>query len=211
MAWNLRSLNNKTDKDKLENFLHVLIDNDISIACITETWFDAESGTFSKSIKDSGYNLFHSFRDNQRGGGTAIMCRKGIDVKKGQSSSSKYESFEYTYAFLKKPNDTRRLLLMCVYRRPEIPIDTFCTEFEMLMDEVWQKAHSMIVVGDLNVWADMKTDKKAKKVGKLFNAFGLSQTIEGATHISGHTLDHIYYNSEQLDIKTYVIKPDEHD
>lgn len=211
MAWNLRSLNNKTDKDKLENFLHVLNDNDISIACITETWFDAESGTFSKSIKDSGYNLFHSFRDNQRGGGTAIMCRKGVDVKKGQSSSSKYESFEYTYAFLKKPNDTRRILLMCVYRRQEIPIDTFCTEIEMLMDEVWEKAHSMIVVGDLNVWADMKTDKKAKKVGKLFNAFGLSQTIEGATHISGHTLDHIYYNSEQLDIKTYVIKPDEHD
>ena len=75
MAWNLRSLNNKSDKDKLENFLHVLTDNDISIACITETWFDAESGTFSKSIKDSGYNLFHSFRDDQRGGGTAIMCK----------------------------------------------------------------------------------------------------------------------------------------
>ena len=68
MAWNLRSLNNKTDKDKLENFLHVLTDNDISIACITETWFDAESGTFSKSIKNSGYKLFQLIVINCLGG-----------------------------------------------------------------------------------------------------------------------------------------------
>ena len=97
MAWNLRSLNNKTDKDKLENFLHVLTDNDISIACITETWFDinAESGTFSKSINDSGYDLFHIFRDDQRGGGTAIMCKKRYRCLKS----------------VKKPNDTRRLLI----------------------------------------------------------------------------------------------------
>jgi exonuclease III len=145
MAWNLRSLNNKIDKDKLENFLHVLTDNDKSIACITETWFDAESGTFSKSIKNSGYTLFHCFRDDQRGGVSAIMCKKGIDVKKGQSSSSKFESFEYTYGFLKKPNDTRRFLIMCVYRRQEISIDTFCKEFEMLLDEVWENAHSIVI------------------------------------------------------------------
>ena len=73
-----------------------------------------------------------------------------VNCSSKQSSSSKFESFEYTYAFLKKLNDTRRLLIMCVYRRQEISIDTFCTEFEMLLDEVWEKAHSMIVVGDLS-------------------------------------------------------------
>ena len=70
ISWNLWSIK---DKYKLANFLQVLEDNEISIACICETWFSREKGPFNKSIKDAGYQIIHSFREEKRGGGTAII------------------------------------------------------------------------------------------------------------------------------------------
>ena len=62
----------------------------ISIACVTETWFQKKNGTFSKRIRDAGFTLHHSFRENKRGGGCAIMYKKHLLVKKGDSSSTEY-------------------------------------------------------------------------------------------------------------------------
>ena len=71
MCWNLRSILNKY---KLASTLQYLNDNKIMIACLTETWFDTMNGAFSKSIKNSGYEIFHSFQDDERGDGTAILA-----------------------------------------------------------------------------------------------------------------------------------------
>ena len=118
LSWNLWSIK---DKYKLANFLQVLEDNEISIACICETWFNREKGTFTKSIKDAGYQIIHSFREEKRGGGTAIIFKENLSIKKGSSSSDKY---------FKQLKDSRRTLILCIYRKQEISIDLFCSVFE---------------------------------------------------------------------------------
>ena len=70
MVWNVWSILNPV---KLRNVLQILEDNDIQIACITETWFDADKGTFTSTIKDEGYKILHSPRTDKRGGGIAII------------------------------------------------------------------------------------------------------------------------------------------
>ena len=97
MSWNVWSVLNE---EKLNNLLQILDDRQIGIACITETWFDRKSGTFSKAIREAGYKLHHSFREDKRGGGCAIMYRTKLAIKKGKASKSEYGSFEYACVHL---------------------------------------------------------------------------------------------------------------
>ena len=93
MAWNVLSILNE---HKLSNVLQVFEDNDINVACITESWFDAENGKFTAMIKEAGFEIVHAQRDGKRGGGTAIMFRRALKAKKGESSTSEFSSFEYS-------------------------------------------------------------------------------------------------------------------
>ena len=85
------------NNDKLLNFLQIIEDKHIDVACVCESWFDAKSGVFSKTIKEHGYELYHAFRADKRGGGVAIMYKNQLSVKEGEKSTSKFSSFEYAY------------------------------------------------------------------------------------------------------------------
>ena len=103
------------NSEKLDSFLQVLEDNRIHIACITETWFDFRNGQFTSTIKNVGYNIVRSSRENKRGGWTAVIYRNNLQIKKGESSASKYESVEFSYTHL---NDkSSRIILICIYRK----------------------------------------------------------------------------------------------
>ena len=116
IMWNVRSIL----KDlKLNNFLQLLEDNDIQVACLCETWFDSQNGTFTATIKAAGYEILHGNRDDNRGGGTAILYRKTMKVKRGEASTSKYKSFEYSHVSLKQVSDCK-ITLVCIHRKQEI-------------------------------------------------------------------------------------------
>ena len=92
LCWNVCSILNE---NKLNNFVHLLEDMDINIACVSETWFDAASGKFTSLLKESGFEINHAYRDDRRGGGTAIIYDDTLKIKKGEASTSKFSSFEY--------------------------------------------------------------------------------------------------------------------
>ena len=92
LSWNVWSILNET---KLRNFLCILEDMNIDVSCVTETWFDAKAGPFSKVIKDSGYEIHHAHREKTRGGGAAIIYKRDLEVKEEEASSSQYSSFEF--------------------------------------------------------------------------------------------------------------------
>ena len=201
MFWNLHSLLNEV---KLQSVVQVLEDNDIHIACLYETWFDSNNGKYTKVIKDAGYEIKHCYRKNKGGGGTAIIYNKSLKVKPGDASESKYESFEYSYIkLLHAPKS--KILLICIYRKQEIPYKIFCKEMEFFLDEMVKMRDEMIVVGDFNIWADVKTNAITKRVSKLMSAYGLRQYINGPTHTHGHTLDHLYFNEKETNVQDIVI------
>ena len=201
MMWNVWSILNP---EKLRSVLQVLEDNQIQIACITETWFDAEKGIFTSAIKSEGYEIIHSPRSDKRGGGTAIIYKNNLKVKKGASSSSKYESFEFSYVYLK--NQGTRIVLLCIYRKQEVACKIFCRELEELMDDVSNTTEALLVMGDFNVWVDVESNSDAKKLTTLMSAYGLSQLIKESTHKEGHTLDHLYHNEHMFTLSHTVHK-----
>ena len=202
MCWNVWSILNER---KLENFLQIVEDNDLSVACITETWFDAKTGSFSHTIKQNGYELHHAYREGQSGGGAAIMYRKQLNIKEGDASTTEYLSFEYSWVTL-TIQINRRLILVCIYRKQEIRFATFHDEFSSFMDKIQRKGDIMMIVGDFNVWMDVNEDHDARSLQSLMNAFGLEQIVKEPTHRVGHTLDQVFVNQHQIQPKHEVLK-----
>ena len=201
MCWNVWSILNE---NKLENFLQIIDDNDLSVACITETWFDAKNGHFSHAIKRSGYELHHAYREDKRGGGAAIMYRKNMMVKEGGASATEYTSFEYS-SITVTLEAKKKLILVCIYRKQEVLFTAFHDEFSAFMERTLRSGEIMLIVGDFNVWVDIEEDVDATRLKTLMNAYGLSQIVKEPTHRGGHTLDHIYINEYQMQIEHEVL------
>ena len=201
IVWNVRSLLNE---QKLANFLQTLEDNNIQIACLCETWFDQQSGTFTATIKTAGFEIKHATREDKRGGGAAILYKKTMDIKPGEASANKYTSFEFSYCIMRSSNN--KIMLVCIYRLQEVSCKTFCEEFEKFMDSIFHKGDTIVVVGDFNVWAEIADDADNIKLATLMSAYGLTQLVKVPTHIGGHTLEHVYVNEFQIQLKCNMME-----
>ena len=202
MCWNVWSV---LSEEKLTNCLQILEDHEISIACLSESWFDAKTGPFSNIIKNAGFKLHHAYRENKKGGGVAILFKNNMSVKEGEESTSEYTSFEYVSVLLAL-HSKRTILILCIYRKQEISFSSFLDEYSELMDRMMIKGNSLLVVGDFNVWIEVKENVQSKKLSTLMHAYGMSQMIQEPTHRDGHTLDHVYFNEHQIEIHHEVMK-----
>ena len=189
--------------------LQYLNDNKIMIACLTETWFDTMNGAFSKSIKNSGYEIFHSYRDDKRGGGTAILYKRALKIKQGKASTNAFLSFEYSYISTIMQN--MKTFIVCIYRNQEVSFSIFRDEFEKFMTYINLQCQSMILLGDFNVWGELLDDPETIVLYNLMSSFGYSQIVADPTHISGHTLDHIYINRFQIHLASVCVLNEEED
>ena len=87
MLWNVWSILNE---DKLSNFLQIIQDFKANIVCVNETWFNSKKGRFSHLIKEAGYLIYHSCREEKRGGGVTIIYTEGLDLKPIDTSVTKF-------------------------------------------------------------------------------------------------------------------------
>ena len=196
VCWNVRSLLNKK---KLKNFLQIIEDRKIDFACINETWFDSLKGPLSIYFKEFGYLMYHSVREDQRGGGVAIIYKDKLMVKPGRCSCSEYSSFEFVFVTCEHHHQ-RSTTLINIYRNQEISMNIFVQEYTLFLEKIFEKCDTLIVVGDFNAWAEDCTNSDFRKLNTLMNSFGLNQMVREATHEDGHTLDHLYINEFQTNL-----------
>ena len=78
-------------------------------------------------------------------------------------------------------------------------------ELESFIDRNFHEADIILLTGDFNVWGDLPNARHSKKLINLMNAYGLFQLVREPTHIAGHTLDHVYANPFQLQLKVSVL------
>ena len=73
----------------------------------------------------------------------------------------------------------------------EIKYDIFDHEFTLFMDKLMNKGNAVlvVVVGDINVWIDVKDNSDAIRLKTLMSAYGLSQMDTEKTHRWSHILD----------------------
>ena len=137
----------------MQNFLNIIEDAKVDLACVCETWFDSKNGCFSKMICEAGYKLHHAYRQEKRGGGVAIMYKEKLAVKEEDASTSKYISFEYACITLTLQLQ-RRIVLICLYRNQEVSFTLFHDELSLFLDMIF-KGDVALIVGDFNVWIEV--------------------------------------------------------
>ena len=200
LLWNVWSVQGEV---KLQKLLDFLLDNSIHLACICETWFSSATGRFSAVIKECGFNVHHAFRAEKNGGGVAIFYKFNMNVVTGEASTTQYLSFEYCTVMLR--SDNNKTLIVCLYRKQEQSFPTFLSELEYFIDSHFNKADTIIITGDFNVWVDFPKDSKSISLLNLMNSYGLTQSVNESTHRAGHTLDQVYANPFQLNLNVTVL------
>ena len=72
-------------------------------------------------------------------------------VEKNHKKRKLFESFEYANVTLTLKSG-RKLLIICLYRKQEVPMKRFSEEMTAFMDKQTKQSVTLIVVGDFNVW-----------------------------------------------------------
>ena len=93
MSFNCRSMRNK-----IEDITALLIDQQMDIVLLQETWLNKGDNAIKSEIADLKLEMIHvnrTRRDN--GGGVAAIFKPGMNIRQSQNKKI-YKSFEYTSA-----------------------------------------------------------------------------------------------------------------
>lgn len=205
--WNPQSLQNKTS-----DFLQVLQDNDIDIAFLAETWMTSQNNHVSALLRESGYNMYHSFRTDKKGGGVAILAKSTFCAKTGKAFN--YTTFEVFIQCLKFLKPVQTITLVIIYRLGECSKPDFINEFYQFVEFLTTNYNNFIVCGDFNVHVNKPNDVFPSAFNDVLNTFSLQQLIEVPTHIHGNTLDLIIHDPAVFNFRItdiYVEQPDRSD
>ena len=184
--------------------MQYLVDNNISVACITESWLTDSNDFTTFRIKSYGYSVSHKHRELRRGGGVCFIYKLSNKVIESKSKRI-YESFEYHLLELCMPCNDSNIVIICIYRKQEISFTQFHAEFSHFCEDlIEQFLNSFLVLGDFNVHCESNT-YMANQLLSILSSYGLTQHIESATHKSGHMIDLVFSNVYEIPLQSIII------
>ena len=182
---NSRSVCNKTN-----SINDYIVQNEVDVMPITESWIKAtDSTTASKLLPDTHSMLAVPRLGGKRGGGVAVVYRKGFETTLLDSTSSKnFNEFEHLDCVIKQGRSSVRLCV--VYRPPgKLSGTKFLDEWATLLEPLSVCPEEVIITGDLNFHLQDITDIDACSFLKLLDSFQFVQHVKEPTHIRGDLLD----------------------
>jgi exonuclease III len=186
-------LNAQSVRNKLDIIRDLIIEHDLDILALNETWITTaeKDKSFEKGLSLPGYKPFLVPRKGNKGyGGVGILYKASMDI--ASKSSTDFNSFEHCKIIFKTESHT--LDVNVVYRPPPSPKNKltatmFFEEFTTFVQDQVTSAGDMLLVGDVNFHLDVSTDPDTKKFLTLIDSVNLKQHVMEPTHRSGHTLD----------------------
>ena len=160
-----------------------VVNNNISLFFVTETWLTDMNNHTTASIKSYGFQMHHCFRQNNAGGGVAIIFKPSIDVVKIFYDHAK--SFESVCVKLKLQDGTS-LLCGCIYRTGNM--GNFINDFDEYIGDLFVRFDKILICGDVNIQLDLNSAHTNAFINTI-SSYGLHQRISAPTHRAGHILD----------------------
>ena len=186
----LFSLNPRSVRNKTADMFDYVCDCKADLFAFTETWLRDDDDAVRAEICPNGYTFISYNRIGRRRGGTGLMFRDSLGVKK--VDGREFESFEFSEWLITGNSSNVRLVI--IYRPPysddhPVTVTTFCAEFARYMESTLLKKERLVIVGDLNIYFDDKVNSDALNFLDVLESLGLQQHVNDSTHIHGHTLD----------------------
>jgi exonuclease III len=187
------SLNAQSVRNKTDLIRDIVLEHDIDILSLTETWLTTKDkdDVHIKGLSLPGYEFHHMPRKGNRGyGGVAVLHKANIKVIK--SNVYKADSFENMQ--IKFNTGSRCLDLVTLYRPPpntknKLTTTQFFEEFSEFLQERVTSSGDLLMVGDLNFHLDKKDESTTRNFTDLLDSFNIKQHVDEPTHMSGHALD----------------------
>ena len=179
---NTRSIRNKTSE-----FNDFVIDNDLDIVGVCETWLHPDDDAVIAALNPGGHRFCHTPRLHKRGGGVALLYRSNLDVQVVPSSLN-ISTFEMTEISI--VHNSLSMDVCVIYRPPSASssLKQFIDDFSCLLDYLLFKNSSLLIAGDFNIHVKNVSPNTSLFLETL-SAYDLKQHIQVPTHIHGHTLD----------------------
>ena len=76
------TLNTRSIRNKMDQFLHHLVENNYDICTLTETWIMDNDDICRAQLNKNGYQFYDVQRNNRSGDGTGIICKKEFEIRK---------------------------------------------------------------------------------------------------------------------------------
>ena len=201
-----------------------LVDNNISIAFVQETWIRKSDSHLLREIQEFGYDIL-MYRKPRRldlGGGVAIIFNKSLKLYSIKTNN--YRSFECITC--KVLSDGESYLFSNIYRpdysmKNRYTVKKFLGEFRCYLDELEHYALPHVVLGDFNLHVEtlshsyphssLSTSYEIKKrtealaFNELLQTYGLKQRVDKPTHEHGGTLDLLILNKDVTNFDSYEV------
>lgn len=188
VLFNTQSLSNKSC------LIHShILDRNIDIMCLTETWHQPEGYFTLNEACPPGYQYLEKARHSGRGGGLAVLHRS--DLKLTPLSLPTLSTFE-CLAFRCKPPFTMTILI--IYRPPK-QNPAFISEINEFLTSFCTTSANIVILGDFNIHVDTPSCHPAVDFLQLLDNLNLKQHVDVPTHNRGHTLDLVITDSVPIE------------
>ncbi len=188
-------LNAQSVKNKTHVIKDYLIEKDVQLCAITETWLKPQNDLEIAEITPPGFKLDPLHRPHNKAGGIAVI--HNLKLKAKVSEKGHFASYDYMDIYVPLGSDSIRLLV--IYHPPynylsnPVPDSTFLSEFATHMEKVVPSPGYLVVTGDFNIhvnlldlpYESLSDSKKeyrrtAEKFMDILDAMGLQQLIDQA-------------------------------
>ena len=186
--------------------MQYIIDKNISLACITESWLMDSNNHITFRIKCYGFLISHEYRKSGVGGGVCFIYKPNLQLRVIKHNIQ-YQSFEYHCVKILSTNNTSDLSIAGIYRKQEVAFTQFYTDFRNFYENVIEMSHSyFLIVGDFNVHYE-RSYSMSNELGSLTTSYGLAQHVQIPTNIFSHTIDLIFSNVHEVPVHSVNADP----
>ena len=190
-------MNARSVANKLDYVFDHIIDNNLDIVALTETWLSNEEVNNRRVVMECsthGFTLHHVPRNSGRtGGGVGVLINDRVKLVTRLEPINNAVSFESMEMIITIVSISIRLVV--IYRMPpskknKLKRGTFVTEFSDYLEKLSCLRGNLIIVGDFNInWLDT-SDSERRNLFNILETFGLVQRIELPTYHNGNLLDY---------------------
>ena len=180
-------------KNKEQPLLHQLLEQDIDIMVVTETWLTKDDTIWLDTcdLNKDTYRIQSAHHQNSRGGGLALLHRSISDAKlvaKGQTRSLEFATW---LLVMKK----KHITVTGIYHPPlknAITNRMFIDDVTDHLITLLSTATNNIILGDFNMHINDSNSNNACTFIDTFTALSLTQHVTTSTHVKGNILNLIF-------------------
>ena len=205
-------LNSPSARNKVDLISEAVIEHDIDILALTETWLTNTpiDEYYTKELSFSGYKLFNMphLGGGGHSGGVAIIHKDGLSAQTVATTGVGYTTFEH--CDVQFTNHSGLLNIIVVYHPPPTKknghtVGAFLDEFQSLLEERISSPGRLVTLGDLNFHVDNAAGSNAKKFLDLLDLLNFSQHVTSITHKAIHTLDLVITHDSEVVIDNVTV------